>query len=85
MGKDFIHNIFRYRSPVQLGKRRHGNFGIGTAGVKRIPRRKRRRHQAISLYYALSTCDLYLVSKITNRTYPWSEALSLALGLRFEL
>ncbi len=65
----------KIRTHIFLGQRLRYN----------IPRRKRRRHQAVTLYYELSTCDLYLVSKITNRTYPWSETLSLALGLRFEL
>ena len=65
----------KVRTHIFLGQRLRYN----------IPRRQRRRHQAVSLYYELSTCDLYLVSKITNRTYPWSETLSLALGLRFEL
>ena len=65
----------KIRTHIFLGQRLRYN----------IPRRQRRRHQAVTLYYELSTCDLYLVSKITNRTYPWSETLSLALGLRFEL
>ena len=65
----------KIRTHIFLGQRLRYN----------IPRRQRRRHQAVSLYYELSTCDLYLLSKITNRSYPWSETLSLALGLRFEL
>lgn len=50
-----------------------------------IPRRKRLIHQAISAYYEISTCDLYIVSKATNKEYPWSQTLSLAFGLTFEL
>lgn len=50
-----------------------------------IPRNRRFLHQAVSLYYEISTCDLYLVSKITNKDFPWRETLSLALGLRLEM
>lgn len=50
-----------------------------------IPRNRRFLHQAVSFYYEISTCDLYLVSKITNKDFPWRETLSLALGLRWEM
>lgn len=50
-----------------------------------IPYRHRLLNQAVSLYYELSTCDLYLISKITNRHFPWKETLSLAFGLRWEM
>ncbi len=50
-----------------------------------IPYRHRLLNQAVSLYYELSTCDLYLISKITNRHFPWKETLSLAFGLRGEM
>lgn len=50
-----------------------------------IPRSKRLAHQAVSFYYELSSCDLYIVSKATNKEYPWQETLSLALGLRWEM
>lgn len=50
-----------------------------------IPRNRRLLHQAISAYYEISTCDLYLVSKLTNKDFPWKETLSLAFGLRWEM
>lgn len=65
----------KLRSHVCIGQRVRFN----------IPRRHRIIHQAISAYYELSTCDLYIVSKAINRHYPWSETLSLAFGLCFEM
>lgn len=50
-----------------------------------IPSGKRLLHQAVSVYYEVSTCDLYIVSKATNKNYPWRQTLSLAFGLRWEM
>lgn len=50
-----------------------------------IPRNHRLLHQAVSVYYEISTCDLYLASKFTNKDFPWSETLSLAFGVRWEM
>lgn len=65
----------KVRANVFLGQRIHFN----------IPRNKRLLHQSISAYYELSSCDLYIVSKATNKHYPWRETLSLALGLCWEM
>lgn len=51
----------------------------------RIPSRNRLFHQAISAYYELSTCDLYLISKFHNKEYPVKDMLSLSFGLRWEM
>lgn len=61
------------------------NIFIGQRLRFNIPRNKRFIHQAISFYYEFSSCDLYIVSKATNKHYPWRETLSLALGLRWEM
>lgn len=58
---------------------------IGQRLKYHIPRRKRLINSAVSAYYELSTCDLYIVSKAVNKKYPWRNTLSLALGLRWEL
>lgn len=50
-----------------------------------IPRRKRIINSAVSVYYEISSCDLYIVTKATNKTVPWREVLSLAFGLRWEM
>lgn len=61
------------------------NIFLGQRLRYNIPRSKRLAHQAVSFYYELSSCDLYIVSKATNKAYPWQETLSLALGLRWEM
>ncbi len=61
------------------------NIFLGQRLRYNIPRSKRLAHQAVSFYYELSSCDLYIVSKATNKEYPWQETLSLALGLRWEM
>lgn len=61
------------------------NIFLGQRLRYSIPSKRRIFVRAVSLYYELSSCDLYIVSKATNKDYPWSETLSLALGLRWEL
>ena len=50
-----------------------------------IPDRYRLHNKSVSLYYELSTCDLYLVTAVTNRAVRLRDILSLAVGLRFEV
>ena len=50
-----------------------------------IPDEKRRRSNSITLYYELSTSELYLISYCTNRFLSMSDILSLAFGLKFDL
>ena len=61
------------------------NIFIGQRLRYNIPQSKRRLHQAVSLYYEISSCDLYIVSKATNKEFPWRETLSLAFGLKWEM
>ena len=61
------------------------NIFLGQRFCYHIPKRNRLIHQSISAYYEISSCDLYIVSKATNKEYPWSQTLSLAFGLLFEL
>ncbi|WP_288510084.1 hypothetical protein [Prevotellamassilia timonensis] len=65
----------KIRSNVFLGQRLRYN----------IPKRKRLFHQAVLIYYEISSCDLYIVSKATNKDFPWRETLSLAIGVKWEL
>lgn len=85
-GDDFWKNL-----PDKYPKKYYGfptkirsNVFIGQRVKYDIPSRHRVLHSAISFYYELSTCDLYLVSKFTNKEYPWSKTLSLALGLKWD-
>lgn len=83
---------FWKREPEKYPKRYYGfstkirtNLYVGQRIKYHIPGSKRIFHQAFSLYYEISTCDLYLISKVTNKNYPWRETLSLAFGARWEM
>lgn len=65
----------KIRAAVFLGQRLRYN----------IPRRKRRINSAVSVFYEISSCDLYIVTKATNKSVPWREVLSLAFGFRWEM
>jgi len=64
----------RWRIHVFLGQRVRFAF-LGRDGSMR---------RALSAYYEISTCDLYLVSKCTNGHYPLRKTLSLAFGLKYD-
>ncbi len=83
---------FWRREPDKYPKRYYGfsskirtNVFLGQRIRYAVPSRRRVFHSAISAYYELSSCDLYIVSKATNKSYPWSRTLSLAFGLCWEL
>lgn len=61
------------------------NIFLGQRLRYNIPSKRRIYIRALSLYYELSSCDLYIVSKATNKHFPWRETLSLAFGLRWEM
>lgn len=44
-----------------------------------------RKLKGISIYYELSTCDLYLISRLSNKTMKTKDMLSLSFGLKFQL
>lgn len=41
--------------------------------------------KSISLYYEVSTCDLYLISAVTNKYLKPKDYLSLGLGIKFQI
>lgn len=73
--KDYYWFSTRIRAHIFIGQRLRFN----------IPAHKRIGHRSLSVYYEISTCDLYLCSKFKNRDFPLREMLSLAFGLRWEM
>lgn len=61
------------------------NIFIGERLRYEIPSYRRKHSKSISIYYELSTCDLYLVSYVPNSYIPLKDVLSLALGIEVEL
>lgn len=66
----------RIRSHVFIGQR-------FTCQVNRG--RMDRSLRSVTLYYELSTCDFYLISRITNRSLWVKDLLSLSFGLKFQM
>ena len=60
------------------------NIFIGERLRYQIPTHKRHRISSISLYYELSTCDLYLISAIPNSYLSLKDILSLSFGLKYD-
>lgn len=44
-----------------------------------------RWHKSVTLFYELSTCDLYILSKFGNRYLKPKDYLSLSFGLKFQI
>lgn len=59
------------------------NLAIGQRLTFQIPENKRLRNQSVSIFYEVSTCDLYLRSKIMGSGISLSDILGLSLGVRF--
>lgn len=66
----------RIRSHIFMGQR--FSCAINT-------HRADRKLKGISIYYELSTCDLYLISRLSNKTMKTKDILSLSFGLKFQL
>lgn len=47
------------------------------------PRHDLVRH--VSLFYELSTCELYLISKVTNKSLSMRDILRLSFGVKVQL
>ena len=60
------------------------NIFLGQRLKFNIPRRHRISNKSISVFYELSTSDLYLITAVTNRAIRLSDILSLAVGVKFE-
>lgn len=39
----------------------------------------------VSLFYELSTCELYLISKVTNKSLSMRDILRLSFGVKVQL
>lgn len=50
-----------------------------------IPKNKRYGARAITLFYEISTCDLYLISAFTNSYLKPKDYLSLSFGLKLQM
>ena len=73
----------------------HGYYGfstririhifLGERITYEIPHEKRFFAKAITLYYEISSCDLYIISAFTNRYLKPKDYLKLSFGLKFQI
>ena len=59
------------------------NFALGQRIMFKIPENKRRSHSRMSLFYEVSTCDLYIRSLFQDSSIPLKDILGLSIGLKF--
>lgn len=59
------------------------NVALGQRIMLKIPENKRRRHNRISLFYEVSTCDLYIRSMFQDSSIKLKDILGLSIGLKF--
>lgn len=71
-------SYYRFSSKVRF------HIFVGQRYTIHIPVHKRYLASKASFVWELSTCDLYLVSKVPNKSLPWHEILSLSLGLKYD-
>jgi len=60
------------------------NVAVGQRLTLQIPSAKRRAAKSVSLFYEVSTCDLYMRSKFIDHTVPWKDMLGLSIGLKLQ-
>jgi len=60
------------------------NAAIGQRFTFTIPHEKRKGSKSISLFYEISTCDLYLRARIVDHNVPWKDVLGLSLGIKIQ-
>lgn len=59
------------------------NVAIGQRITFIIPESKRKRHSRMSLFYEISTCDLYIRSKFEDSSVKLKDIIGLSIGLKF--
>jgi hypothetical protein len=60
------------------------NIALGQQITWQIPTEKRRRHQSVTLFYELSTCDLYIRSKVLEHSIPLKDIVGLSIGVKLQ-
>ena len=60
------------------------NVALGQRLTWKIPRNKRKYAKSISLFYEVSSCDLYLRAKFIDHDVPLKDILGLSIGLKLQ-
>ena len=60
------------------------NVGMGQRITWDIPRNRRKYAKSISLFYEVSSCDLYIRAKFQDSSIPLKDIVGLSLGLKLQ-
>ena len=60
------------------------NIALGQQITWQIPTEKRRRHQSVTLFYEVSTCDLYIRAKVLEHSIPLKDIIGLSIGVKLQ-
>jgi len=60
------------------------NIAVGQRITWQIPDDKRKGSKSITFFYEVSTCDLYLRSKIIDHRVPMKDILGFSFGIKFQ-
>lgn len=58
---------------------------LGQSFTYNVKDNKFKRHQSISLYYELSSCDVYIISAVKNSSIKLNDIVKLSVGLKFQI
>lgn len=61
------------------------HLGFGQRFTFNVPENKRYLHSKISVYYEVSTCDLYVRQKFLNSAIPLKDIIALGIGVIYTL
>ena len=60
------------------------NIALGQRFTWQVPYERRNRSSSVSLFYEVSTCDIYIRSKILDHGIPFKDLFGLSLGLKIQ-
>lgn len=60
------------------------NVALGQHVTWQIPQAKRKGAKSVTLFYELSTCDLYIRTKFLEHSIPLKDIIGLSIGVKFQ-
>jgi hypothetical protein len=61
------------------------HLGVGQRFTFIVPEQKRFMSSRLSVYYEVSTCDLYVRQKMLNKDIPLKDIITLGVGLQWAI
>lgn len=87
-----LHNDFWTTEPDRYPSGYYGfssrlrfHLGVGQRFTVVVPEQKRFMSSRLTVYYEVSTCDLYVRQKILNKSIPLKDIITLGVGLQWTI